>query len=47
MSGHSEDLAREPGVVENSGFIQKPFAPSLLTQLLRQVLDQWAEKAGR
>jgi two-component system, cell cycle sensor histidine kinase and response regulator CckA len=47
MSGHSEDLAREPGVVENSGFIQKPFAPAVLTQLIRQVLDQRVEKTGR
>jgi PAS domain S-box-containing protein len=41
MSGHSEDLLREPGAAtEHSGFIQKPFSPAALNQLVRKVLDQ-------
>jgi PAS domain S-box-containing protein len=40
MSGHSEDLLREPGITpEHSGFIQKPFSPGALGQLIRKVLD--------
>jgi CheY-like chemotaxis protein len=44
MSGHSEDLLREPGATtEHSGFIQKPFSPAALGQIIRKVLDA---KAG-
>ncbi len=48
MSGHSEDLVREtaaPG--ENVAFIQKPFTPVALCQLVRKVLDQSAEQSGK
>ena len=48
MSGHSEDLVREsaaPG--ENIAFIQKPFSPVALCQLVRKVLDQRTEKTGK
>ncbi len=42
MSGHAEDLLREPGAVGHSAFIQKPFAPAALSALIRKVLDQGA-----
>jgi PAS domain S-box-containing protein len=46
MSGHSEELLLESGPPpEHSGFIQKPFSPTALGQLIRHVLDQGKEKS--
>ncbi len=46
MSGHSEELLDETGggPVGHSAFIQKPFSPATLGQVLRRVLDEAAEQ---
>jgi DNA-binding response OmpR family regulator len=45
MSGYAYDVFAEKGALkEDSAFLQKPFAPSVLAQRVRETLDRQVEQ---
>jgi len=45
ISGYSED-ARRFGEIDERCFLQKPFAPQVLAQRVREMLDRPGQRAG-
>jgi len=39
MSGHTEDVIMREGIHRGAAFLQKPFLPIGLAQMVREVLD--------
>jgi CheY-like chemotaxis protein len=39
MSGHTQDVVLKEGVAAGAPFLQKPFMPNELAQIVREVLD--------